>query len=100
MADNTNEKSGARKIDYDFAAHERPLFQAWMDAGYFQRTPELGAGRGACKDQPYTIVIPPPNITGQLPSMPRTSVCSLSHVRLCRGGGAYAPGGVKIIDKR
>ena len=33
-----------------------------MDAGYFQRTPELGAGKG----QPYTIVIPPPNITGVL----------------------------------
>ncbi|MCB8651134.1 class I tRNA ligase family protein, partial [Fusobacterium ulcerans] len=49
-------------MDYDFAAHERPLFDAWMDAGYFQRTPELGAGTG----QPYTIVIPPPNITGVL----------------------------------
>ena len=61
MADNTNDKSG-KKIDYDFAAHERPLFDAWMDAGYFQRTPELGAGTG----QPYTIVIPPPNITGVL----------------------------------
>ena len=58
MADNTNDKSG-KKIDYDFAAHERPLFEAWMNAGYFQRTPELGAGKG----QPYTIVIPPPNIT-------------------------------------
>ena len=45
MADNTNDKSG-KKIDYDFAAHERPLFDAWMDAGYFQRTPELGAGTG------------------------------------------------------
>ena len=62
MADNTNDKNGGKKIDYDFAAHERPLFQAWMDAGYFQRTPELGAGKG----QPYTIVIPPPNITGVL----------------------------------
>ncbi len=61
MADNTNDKSG-KKIDYDFAAHERPLFEAWMNAGYFQRTPELGAGKG----QPYTIVIPPPNITGVL----------------------------------
>ena len=62
MADNTNEKSGARKIDYDFAAHERPLFEAWKDAGYFQR----GEGFGAKKGQPYTIVIPPPNITGVL----------------------------------
>ena len=56
MADN------GKKIDYDFAAHERPLFEAWKDAGYFQR----GEGFGAKKGQPYTIVIPPPNITGVL----------------------------------
>ena len=61
MADNTNDKSG-KKIDYDFAAHERPLFEAGMNAGYFQRTRGLGGGKG----QPYTIVIPPPNITGVL----------------------------------
>ncbi|RDB60880.1 valine--tRNA ligase [Gordonibacter sp. 28C] len=62
MAENTNESTGAKKIDYDFAAHERPLFQAWKDAGYFQR----GEGFGAKKGEPYTIVIPPPNITGVL----------------------------------
>ena len=62
MADNTNEKDGGKKIDYDFAAHERPLFDAWKDAGYFRR----GEGFGNKKSQPYTIVIPPPNITGQL----------------------------------
>lgn len=52
----------AKEIDYDFQAHERPLFDAWMEAGYFQRTP----GSGSKKDLPYTIVIPPPNITGVL----------------------------------
>ncbi len=62
MADNTNEKDGGKKIDYDFAAHERPLFDAWKDAGYFRR----GEGFGNKKSQPYTIVIPPPNITGVL----------------------------------
>ncbi len=51
-----------KKIDYDFAAHETPLFNAWKDAGYFQRS----AGRGEYADHPYTIVIPPPNITGVL----------------------------------
>uniref|UniRef100_A0A7C9KCK0 Valine--tRNA ligase n=1 Tax=Muribaculaceae bacterium Z82 TaxID=2304548 RepID=A0A7C9KCK0_9BACT len=49
-------------IDYDFQAHERPLFEAWKEAGYFQRTP----GTPEQKDHPYTIVIPPPNITGVL----------------------------------
>ena len=44
-------------IEYDFAAHERPLFDAWKSAGYFQRS----KGRGDYADQPYTIVIPPPS---------------------------------------
>ena len=51
-----------KKIDYDFAAHEKPLFDAWYEAGYFRRS----KGRGDFADQPYTIVIPPPNITGVL----------------------------------
>ena len=61
MAENTNDKTSAA-AGYDFAAHERPLFEAWKDAGYFQRTP----GFGACANAPYTVVIPPPNITGML----------------------------------
>ena len=51
-----------KKVDYDFAAHERPLFDAWNSHGYFQRS----QGRGDFADHPYTIVIPPPNITGVL----------------------------------
>ncbi len=50
------------KVDYDFAAHEAPLFQAWKEAGCFQRS----AGRGEHADDCYTITIPPPNITGVL----------------------------------
>ena len=52
----------AKKVDYDFAAHEKPLFEAWKKAGYFQRTPGFGKHAG----ESYTIVIPPPNITGVL----------------------------------
>ena len=51
-----------KKVDYDFAAHEVPLFHAWKDGGYFRRS----AGFGKYGDQTYTIVIPPPNITGML----------------------------------
>ncbi len=51
-----------KKIDYDFAAHEKPLFDKWNEAGYFKRTPGFGAHAG----DTYTIVIPPPNITGML----------------------------------
>lgn len=46
----------------DYAAMERPIFEAWKDAGYFQRTPGFGEHAG----ESYTIVIPPPNITGVL----------------------------------
>ena len=62
MAENTNEKTNGGTAGYDFAAHERPLFEAWKDAGYFQRTP----GFGPRANDPFTVVIPPPNITGVL----------------------------------
>lgn len=51
-----------KKIDYDFAAHEKPLFEAWKEHGYFKR----GQGRGSFAALPFTIVIPPPNVTGVL----------------------------------
>ncbi len=57
-----NAQSAKNSVNYDFQAHERPLFDAWQQHGYFQRTPGFGEG----KDHPYTIVIPPPNITGVL----------------------------------
>ena len=51
-----------KKKSTDYAAMERPIFEAWKDAGYFQRTPGFGEHAG----ESYTIVIPPPNITGVL----------------------------------
>ncbi|MDR0888491.1 MAG: valine--tRNA ligase, partial [Coriobacteriales bacterium] len=42
---------------------EGPLFASWMDAGYFQRDAAGFADKDA---KPYTIVIPPPNVTGML----------------------------------
>lgn len=51
-----------KKIEYDFAAHERPLFNAWKEKGYFKRTP----GFGEHAHESYTVVIPPPNVTGVL----------------------------------
>ena len=52
-------KASARTSYSDW---ERPLFEAWRDGGYFQRS----AGFGPHKDDSYTVVIPPPNITGVL----------------------------------
>jgi valyl-tRNA synthetase len=51
-----------KKVEYDFAAHEAPLFEAWNEQGYFKRTPGFGKHADDC----YTITIPPPNITGML----------------------------------
>lgn len=51
-----------KKVDFDFASHEKPFFDAWRGGGYFARTP----GRGKHADDTFTIVIPPPNITGVL----------------------------------
>ena len=44
---------------YDPGQVEDRLYQKWVDGGYFhtQRDPHK---------RPYTIVMPPPNITGQL----------------------------------
>lgn len=41
---------------------QRPIFEAWQNAGYFLRT----KGFGKHANEGYTIVIPPPNITGVL----------------------------------
>ncbi len=44
---------------YDPQAVEKRIYQMWVDGGYFhaERDPEK---------KPFTIVIPPPNVTGQL----------------------------------
>ena len=44
---------------YNPGAIEKPLYQKWCDAGYF--TPTVDKSK-----KPFTIVIPPPNVTGQL----------------------------------
>ncbi len=44
---------------YDPKQVEERLYNTWVDKGYF--TPEPDSSK-----EPYTIVIPPPNITGQL----------------------------------
>jgi len=44
---------------YDPAAAEERLYKFWQDSGYFHA--EVDESK-----KPYTIVIPPPNVTGQL----------------------------------
>ena len=57
---------------YDFKAVEDKLYLAWQKDGCF--TPKIDPEK-----QPYTIVIPPPNITGQL------HMKGTCHHRLCVG---------------
>ena len=44
---------------YDPKQVEDRIYQSWLDGGYFHAVPDS-------QKEPYTIVIPPPNITGQL----------------------------------
>ncbi len=44
---------------YDPKSFENKLYKEWMDKGYFKAKVDS-------KKEPFTIVIPPPNITGQL----------------------------------
>lgn len=46
---------------YDPHDHERHVYREWLASGAFQ-PPEPGEGSG----RPYTIAIPPPNVTGVL----------------------------------
>ncbi|MDR1422250.1 MAG: valine--tRNA ligase [Coriobacteriales bacterium] len=48
---------------YEPSQIEGALFAAWNDAGYFRRD---AAGFADPSKPPYTIVIPPPNVTGML----------------------------------
>ncbi len=45
-----------------YSQWEAPLFNAWKESGLFARTP----GFGKNGTDTYTVVIPPPNITGML----------------------------------
>ena len=50
---------------YDHAATERALYERWQEAGVFTAQPERSRRAGGTRD-PFTIVIPPPNVTAVL----------------------------------
>ncbi|MBQ6585305.1 MAG: valine--tRNA ligase [Coriobacteriales bacterium] len=53
--------------NYDPSQIEGPIFQSWYEGGYFHRGSEgAGVSEQAQQAEPYTIVIPPPNVTGVL----------------------------------
>jgi valyl-tRNA synthetase len=50
---------------FDFAATERDIYRAWLNAGCFNGHRNHSARVGG-KREPYTIVMPPPNVTAIL----------------------------------
>ena len=44
---------------FDFAEAQNRIFQMWESGGYFEGDPQS-------EKPPYTVVIPPPNVTGAL----------------------------------
>ena len=46
--------------NFDAAAGEAAIFKKWEDAGAFR------AGANKSRDESFTIMIPPPNVTGAL----------------------------------
>ena len=51
--------SGPMSRAYDPAAVERRIYRHWQDGGYFHAVAQSGRA-------PYTIIMPPPNVTGEL----------------------------------
>ena len=51
--------SGQMPRAYNAADVERRIYQNWLDNGYFHATAKTG-------QQPYVIIMPPPNVTGEL----------------------------------
>ncbi|WP_286901190.1 valine--tRNA ligase [Thermocrispum sp.] len=59
MTDNASRPSTDLPTAWNPAEHEAELYQRWVDAGYF--TAEADSEK-----PPYTIVLPPPNVTGAM----------------------------------
>ena len=69
VSDSSSKANGSNQIGadrsaqlpaaWDPAAVEENLYQGWVDSGYFKADP-------ASDKPPFSIVLPPPNVTGQL----------------------------------
>ena len=52
---------------FDPKSAEEHWFQLWIDRGYFTADPNAKTGKDSQgRDKVFSIVIPPPNVTGQL----------------------------------
>src|ERR1035437_3996030 len=51
---------------YDPKATEERIYKTWEDGGFFNPEKNIADGYTAPDAKPYTIVLPPPNVTGTL----------------------------------
>lgn len=59
MTTDKSQETNSLPSKYDPASIESGRYQFWLDGKYFEAT-------GDESKQPYSIVIPPPNVTGKL----------------------------------
>ncbi len=52
--------------NYDAAATEPGIYQRWLDSGFFNPDACIKAGVTKADAQPFTVMMPPPNVTGIL----------------------------------
>ena len=65
MSDDFLSAAGELPSQYDHEGAQRRWYKVWEERGYFHAEPDAKDDAGNVKP-PYTIVIPPPNVTGAL----------------------------------
>ena len=65
MSDDSLSAAGELPSQYDHEGAQRRWYKVWEQRGYFHAEPGAKDAAGNVKP-PYTIVIPPPNVTGAL----------------------------------
>ncbi|WP_428308580.1 valine--tRNA ligase [Lacipirellula sp.] len=65
MSDDSLSAAGELPSQYDHEGAQRRWYKVWEQRGYFHAEPGAKDAAGKVKP-PYTIVIPPPNVTGAL----------------------------------
>jgi valyl-tRNA synthetase len=65
MSDESLSAAGELPSQYDHEGAQRRWYKVWEERGYFHAEPGAKDAAGNVKP-PYTIVIPPPNVTGAL----------------------------------
>ncbi len=65
MSDDSLSAGGELPSQYDHEGAQRRWYKVWEERGYFHAEPGAKDAAGNVKP-PYTIVIPPPNVTGAL----------------------------------